>query len=117
MTRSGDTHESGDKFLWKTSMRFMRSDENQNELWIKGELIFTDKGIYWNGERNIQYSGMKYFTFYDWPSSRGLSHLLAKLRGGRTIEVYSDSPTEHFEFGNSASFTTAVQLLSRVFKK
>jgi hypothetical protein len=112
-----DALQSGEKLIWKTDMRFMHLDENKNELWIKGTLTFTDQGIYWNDERHLPYSRMKMISFWHYPSSQGLSHLLAKLRKGGTIEVVSDTGSKHFEFGNSKSYYKALGLLSKVFIK
>lgn len=107
--------QSGEKLIWKTNMRFMRLDEHKNELWVKGTLTFTDQGIYWHDEFDLPYSRIKMISVWQYPSSQGLSHLLAKLRKGGTIEVVSDTGSKHFEFGDSRSYFKAVGLLSKIF--
>ena len=41
--------DDGEKVVWKTKMRFV-SDAvpGYNDMWLKGELIFTDRRLLWS---------------------------------------------------------------------
>ena len=95
----------------------MQLDENYDDSWIKSELIFTNQRILWNDGRSKHYKDIKGISFYEGTSSRGLSRILGRLKGGGKIEVFGDGGSHHFEFGDAASFRQAVDLFNQALKE
>lgn len=101
-----------EKVIWKTKMRFV-SDAvpGYDDLWMKGELIFTDRRLLYRGGRDIPYKALTGIRTEHTTRSGGISGILGFVKGGGTIIVSSAVGNEHFQFDDSESLKKAERLL------
>jgi hypothetical protein len=104
--------EDDETVVCKTKMRFV-SDAvpGYNDLWIKGEIIFTDRRLLWSGGRDIPYKALTGIQTEHTTRSGGFSGIFGTIKGGGTIIVGSAVGNEHFQFDDSESLDKAESLL------
>ena len=101
----------GERLVWRTNMRFVPDNVPYDDLWVNGELIFTDKRILWSGGRDIPYKALGGISVEDSPRSGGFSGIFATVKGGGTILVGSAVGNERFQFDDRESLHEAERLL------